>query len=150
MIKYIKIFLFLVIFLVINACATYKTQYESIENKQRFPEKEIEHSFYLIGDAGNSPINSESAALQALRNELEKTDTNSTVLFLGDNIYPKGLPKKGDAQRAFAEHQLNVQTAVTKSLKGNAIFIPGNHDWYAGLKGLKPVSYTHLTLPTKA
>ncbi|AUP80194.1 metallophosphoesterase [Flavivirga eckloniae] len=124
--------------LIFSACATYKPQYKSTNTSSSFPEKEIAHSFYLIGDAGNSPLDSSSKALQAFKATLNKASKNSTALFLGDNIYPKGLPKKDEEGRAFAEHQLNIQTEAVKDFKGNAVFIPGNHDWYSnGLKGLK-------------
>lgn len=120
----------------ISACATYKTQINDVNNSS-FPDKEIIHSFYLIGDAGNSPIASSSKALQAFKTELNKASKHSTALFLGDNIYPKGLPKKGEKGRVLAEHQLKIQTEAVKSFKGKTIFIPGNHDWYSdGLKGL--------------
>lgn len=126
---------FLVFF--INACATYKTQINE-EASSEFPNKEISHSFYLIGDAGNSPIGSESAGLQAFKAEIKKASKQSTVLFLGDNIYPRGLPEEGGKGREFAEYQLKIQTDAVKDFKGEAIFIPGNHDWYSGgLKGLK-------------
>ncbi|MDN3664528.1 metallophosphoesterase [Algibacter miyuki] len=132
-----KITLVFVATLVVNACATYKTQYNKA-SEVNFPDKAISHSFYLIGDAGNSPIGSESAGLTAFKNEIKNAPAASTVLFLGDNIYPKGLPDEGEAGREFAEYQLKIQTDAVKDFKGNAVFIPGNHDWYSdGLKGLK-------------
>lgn len=121
----------------LNACATYKTQIKNTGVNTQFPDKEIEHSFYLIGDAGNSVIGTSSIALQSFKKKLSLAKENSTAIFLGDNIYEKGLPKKGHENRAFAEHQLNVQTDVVKNFKGKTIFIPGNHDWYSGLSGLK-------------
>lgn len=125
--------------LFLNACATYKPQYKDENYNKTYPQdKEIVHSFYLIGDAGNSPIESQSEALKDFKVELAKASKQSTALFLGDNIYEKGMPNKGDDNRAFAEHQLNVQTQAAKDFRGNVIFIPGNHDWYSdGLKGLK-------------
>jgi len=127
-----------VISLLCNACATYKPQYIRENITKVFPDKEIEHSFYLIGDAGDSPINEVSNALKSFEVELSKASEHSTAIFLGDNIYEKGLPKKNDEGRAFAEHQLNVQTATVKNFKGETIFIPGNHDWYSGgVEGLK-------------
>ena len=122
-----------------NACATYKPQYKDDNIDKTFPQdKKIEHSFFLIGDGGNSPLGSQSDALKVFKNELGKASKYSTALFLGDNIYPAGMPEKGHEQREFAEHQLNIQTQAVKDFKGNTIFIPGNHDWYAnGLKGLK-------------
>ena len=127
------------VFLVFNACATFKVQYANDDYREiKFPDKKIEHSFYLIGDAGNSPIGTESEALKLFREELSEASKNSTALFLGDNIYPKGLPNKSDHGREFAEHQLDVQMSSVENFKGNTIFIPGNHDWYSdGLKGLK-------------
>ncbi|SFC80627.1 Calcineurin-like phosphoesterase [Algibacter lectus] len=121
----------------INACATYKTQINDLSDA-KFPNKEIIYSFYLVGDAGNSPIGSESTGLKAFREEINKASEQSTVLFLGDNVYPRGLPKSGDKGREFAEYQLKIQTEAVKGFKGETIFIPGNHDWYSnGLKGLK-------------
>ncbi len=127
------------LFSLVCACATYKPQYSDENNTKNFPpDKTIVHSFYLIGDAGNSPIGGESKALESFKSEINKASKNSTVIFLGDNIYPKGLPKKDDDERGFAEHQLNVQFNAVKDFRGETIFIPGNHDWYSnGLKGLK-------------
>ena len=127
---------FIFIFL-LNSCATYKTQLKEGVTSVKFSDKEIEHTFYLIGDAGNSEIGTSSVALQSFKKELSKASKKSTAIFLGDNIYPKGLPKKGNKNRAFAEHQLNIQTDAVKNFKGETIFIPGNHDWYSGIKGLK-------------
>lgn len=137
--KQLKLFVIILLVLILDACATYKPQYKGDSGNETFPnDKKIEHSFYLIGDAGNSPLGKESVVLKQLRVELNKATEESTALFLGDNIYPSGLPKKEDEGRAFAEHQLNVQTSVVKDFKGQTIFIPGNHDWYSnGIKGLK-------------
>ena len=122
-----------------TACATYEPQYKDGNQGQNFPEnKEIAHSVYLIGDAGNSPIGSSSKALKLFKEALSKANSNSTALFLGDNIYPNGLPKKDEDGRAFAEHQLDIQIAAADNFKGRTIMIPGNHDWYSdGLEGLK-------------
>ena len=136
--KFQKITFLFVIIISLNACATYKSQYKDDIKQAAFPDKEVAHSFYLIGDAGNSPIGSSSEALKAFKSELNKASKNSTAIFLGDNIYPKGLPGKNHESRAFAEYQLKAQTSAVKDFKGEAIFIPGNHDWYSdGLKGLK-------------
>ena len=123
----------------LESCATYAPQFNSKQEKIT-PNNEtaIVHSFYLIGDAGNSPLGETSLALQAFKKALNEAPKNSTAIFLGDNIYEKGLPKKNHENRPFAEHQLNVQTGITKNFKGETIFIPGNHDWYSnGVEGLK-------------
>lgn len=133
--KYIILYLTI---LFLGACASYNPQYDNNYNKVSFPtNKKIEHSFYLIGDAGNSALGTKSETLQLLQSELKNASKNSTVLFLGDNIYPKGLVQKGTESRDYATHQLNMQTEAVAEFNGNSIFIPGNHDWYSGLKGLK-------------
>ncbi len=139
MIKSLRSLGILVLLLCFSACATFKAQYADNLEKYTFPtNKEIKHSFYLIGDAGNSPLGETAIALQLFEKELQKASKNSTAIFLGDNIYPAGLPKKSNKKRAFAQHQLDVQTGIAKDFKGNTIFIPGNHDWYSdGLDGLK-------------
>ena len=134
---YLKHILYATIIFLLNACATYTTQIKNKNFSTQFPDKEIDHTFYLIGDAGNSAIGTSSIALQSFKKELSIAKENSTAIFLGDNIYEKGLPKKSHENRAYAEHQLNVQTDVVKDFKGKTIFIPGNHDWYSGLSGLK-------------
>ena len=134
---YLKLSLYTIVIFLLNACATYNTQIKDRNYKAHIPDKEIDHTFYLIGDAGNSAIGTSSIALQSFKKELSRAKENSTAIFLGDNIYEKGLPKKGHENRTYAEHQLNVQTDVVKDFKGKTIFIPGNHDWYSGLSGLK-------------
>ena len=123
--------------LLLNACATYKAQYKDESIQSKAPDKEIEHTFYLIGDAGASELGSKSMALQAFEKELNKASENSTALFLGDNVYQRGLVAEGHPNRALAQHQLDVQTGVVKNFAGRTIFIPGNHDWYSRLEGLK-------------
>lgn len=138
--NYIKIFFALTTLFVLNACATYDTRYRDDKLKEnKAPDKEIEKRFYLIGDAGKSPLNGMSPALTAFSNHIKnlKTD-NDYVVFLGDNIYPSGLPAEHEKGRMMAENALNGQIKSVKNFDGTVIFIPGNHDWYSdGLNGLK-------------
>ena len=123
--------------ILISSCATYKPQYKDSAKQTEMPDKNIAHSFYLIGDAGNSPLGDTSDALDVFASELDGTSKNSTAIFLGDNIYEKGLPKKSSPDYELAKHRIKIQTDAAKHFKGRAIFIPGNHDWYSGVKGLK-------------
>lgn len=134
----LKLIVAFISILLLNACATFNAQYTIEKPAKTTPKKAISHSFYLIGDGGNSSLGSSSKAIQLFKTALNKAPKNSTALFLGDNIYEKGLPKKANQERKYAEHQLNTQTDAVKQFKGNTIFIPGNHDWYSdGLDGLK-------------
>ncbi|WP_046743017.1 metallophosphoesterase [Kordia zhangzhouensis] len=139
MIQSLRFIILIFLFIIFNACATFKAQYAEKMSMSPFPvDKEIKHTFYLIGDAGNSPLNGKAVALQMLEKQLKEASKNSTTIFLGDNIYPAGLPKESSSKRAFAAHQLDAQTAVVRKYAGRTIFIPGNHDWYNnGLEGLK-------------
>lgn len=130
-------FLTFLVILFLCSCATYQPKYKSVPSVTSTQHKEVKHTFYLIGDAGYSDLGSKSEALRAFQNELNKASENSTAIFLGDNIYEKGLPKEGSAEYALAKHRIQVQADAVKDFKGRTVFIPGNHDWYSGIKGLK-------------
>lgn len=79
----------------IFGCATYKPQYKSNHSpSNQKPEKEVAHTFYLLGDGGNALLNESTKGLSHLKKELATADKNATLVFLGDNVYPKGIPKK--------------------------------------------------------
>jgi len=82
------------------------------------------HSVYLIGDAGEYTYSGK--ALLLLKEKIEK-DENSTVLFLGDNVYPDGLDIKDRSDVL----KLKSQLSILKNYKGNVYFVTGNHDWSA-------------------
>ncbi|UOB16309.1 metallophosphoesterase [Abyssalbus ytuae] len=122
----------------LTACATYKPQYQSDKPFQPYPEdKEIDKTFYLIGDAGYSELGSTSLGLIGFKQAIDTVRKGDYAIFLGDNIYPAGMPKKGHPDRQVSEHRLNTQLYTVSDFKGETIFIPGNHDWYnEGIKGL--------------
>lgn len=132
----------LVLFLILlESCATYRAQYKNTNKfvvaNQPSISSEIEHTFFLIGDAGNASKEEKLPSLKHLKKRLESAGKKSTLLFLGDNLYPDGMPKKDEENRKQAEYKLDAQIEVAKDFKGNTVFIPGNHDWYHdGLKGL--------------
>jgi len=87
----------------------------------------IESSIFLIGDAGE-PMAAEPALLSLTR-QLRIAPEKSIAIFLGDNIYPAGLPKPASPTRAEMERRLMQQLCVIKSSGARGIFVPGNHDW---------------------
>lgn len=98
----------------------------------------IAHSIYLIGDAGKDTL--PGPALRMLGQEL-KNDPNSTVIFLGDNVYQRGLEgKDGSEKYRVASLKLLAQLSQTENHKGSVYWLPGNHDWKAGKwQGLETV-----------
>lgn len=91
------------------------------------------YSVYLIGDAGepDSPVD---LNLALLKKKLAQADEQSAVIFLGDNIYPKGLPPEDHPDRGDMERKIIQQIEITKDFKGRRFVIPGNHDWKKGKK----------------
>ncbi|MEM6805822.1 MAG: metallophosphoesterase, partial [Bacteroidota bacterium] len=96
----------------------------------------ISHSVFLLGDAGDTKKS--PASIELLRKHLEDASKQSSLIFLGDNLYPSGVPPKTDkAKRKSAEEILDAQLRILQNYKGRPIFIPGNHDWERyRLKGL--------------
>ncbi|MBC7851475.1 MAG: metallophosphoesterase, partial [Chitinophagaceae bacterium] len=94
--------------------------------------QQLSHRFYLIGDAGELSINQNG--LKALLEQHNNTSIQSTVLFLGDNIYPKGMPKEGAKGREKTEQIMQAQLSLIEKFKSEVYFLPGNHDWQRGGK----------------
>ena len=135
-----KYYIAILAILVLSGCATHKAKYAVMENTHDVPTKKtLSHTFYLIGDAGLSPMGELNPTLKLFKKRLNAAPKNSTAIFLGDNIYPAGLPSKKNASDAYqrAKSNLDAQLATLDGYKGKPIFVPGNHDWYSnGLKGL--------------
>ncbi len=138
--KNLQIALSLVIVTLIQSCATYapKVRFEN-DKKNVFPDREVDRTFYLIGDAGLSPEDRLSVGLDAFKKYIaDKNTKDDFAIFLGDNIYPSGMPHKIHPERKEAEYQMDAQFESIKGFNGKTIFIPGNHEWYSdGLAGVK-------------
>ncbi|MFC4221001.1 metallophosphoesterase [Flagellimonas marina] len=136
-----KHYMFILLLAMVYGCATYEAKYaDSPSTPNTFDTKEVEHTFYLIGDAGLSPAGELNPALKKFKSVLAKADANSTAIFLGDNIYPAGFPDEDDDPEGheLSKHYLNAQLSTVESFQGRTVFLPGNHDWYSdGLKGLE-------------
>ncbi|MDL2143005.1 metallophosphoesterase [Flavobacterium tructae] len=130
------------VLLLTYSCATHKAQYgknvSANETENATDTIKIAHTFYLVGDAGNADEEKAQQTLELLHQKLKKASKKSTLLFLGDNIYPKGFPAHNEGpEKTLAETKLTNQLKLTEGFKGKTIVIPGNHDWYNGIKGLE-------------
>jgi hypothetical protein len=97
-----------------HGCATYDLQVKE-EYQQDFPSnKAIEHSFYLLGDAGGSKQGTVDPAILSFKKALDTATENSTAIILGDNIYEKGWSTKSKEATAEAQHKIKVQTDALK------------------------------------
>jgi hypothetical protein len=89
---------------------------------------EIAVELFLIGDTGIPQAGGDPVFL-ALQRMLSERPDQSVAVFLGDNVYPRGLPPEGSRGRAHAERVLNEQLDVLRGSGAYGIFVPGNHDW---------------------
>jgi hypothetical protein len=95
---------------------------------------QVAETLFLIGDAGE-PAHGGEPVLIALRRQLEGTGGRAAVAFLGDNVYPAGLPAPGHPHRAEMERRIDDQVDAVRGLAAQTVFIPGNHDWEKGGEG---------------
>jgi hypothetical protein len=122
------------------SCSSTKSYYASQPAVADAPSDSLLYSFFLIGDTGDQHLYLADSPLNALRDKLLKAGTNSAVVFLGDNIYPAGLPAEGDSDRKASEEKIIDQLTILQDYPGRIFYIPGNHDWSnAGRDGLQAV-----------
>lgn len=121
--------------LILNACSTTKKTYIIEEDKNginlKLPNKEKVETLFLIGDTGTDKNYDEVQAylFKQLKQSLKDAGEHTSIVFLGDNIYPAGLPEKDDPKRSVAEKKINTQLKILNNIDCNIYFIPGNHCW---------------------
>ena len=120
-----------------SSCVSHKAKYRG---SWAYSDKvdQAYYTVYLIGDAGNVAKGESSNVLDHLKIELDNADSNSAVVWLGDNIYPVGLAPEGSPYYSLGRHRLLAQLNTMTNHKGQKFFVPGNHDWYTyGRVGLR-------------
>ncbi|SNS91842.1 Calcineurin-like phosphoesterase [Ekhidna lutea] len=95
-----------------------------------FPAILFGQKVYLIGDAGEPKDQDKNLVL--LKEKVAYATPEDYLIFLGDNLYPKGLPEKEHPEREELEQKLISQLDVMKVFPGKAYMVPGNHDWAQG------------------
>lgn len=93
--------------------------------------EDLAYEVILVGDSGNISRYKPDPVLSMLSSHLDMPHP-SAVIFLGDNVYPHGLPEIGDRLREDAELVLQKHYEAVKDYAGKVIFISGNHDWNKG------------------
>ncbi len=132
-----KLFLLISCFTISFVSTDAQRIFKKSEDQSR-PSEKAEHTIYLIGDAGEV-VEGKKSAMDILK-PLIAEDSNAEVVFLGDNIYPRGLGSKNSEFRERDISRIEAQMEPLKEHEGKVIFIPGNHDWAQGREeGLKNV-----------
>lgn len=98
------------------------------------PPSDVETTLFLIGDAGEpdprAPLG--GVPLESLTVQASAAPQRSVIVFLGDNVYPDGIPELGVAEYADARRRLEAQVRAVP-MGARAYFLPGNHDWASEL-----------------
>src|SRR5262245_12429717 len=114
---------------------------------------DVDYRLLLLGDAGDPNPDGEPVLL-TLKQQVNRIPQRTTVVFLGDNIYERGMPLPSEPvdpateavaetaaevarviisdviqTRKEAERIINAQIDVVRGNGARAIFVPGNHDW---------------------
>ena len=89
--------------LLLLSCSGSKLYYSSDASDWKLSspgkEKELIYEIFLIGDAGSASLEKQEPNLKLLKQKLSESTENSSVVFLGDNIYLNGLPDTTDCDR---------------------------------------------------
>jgi len=88
--------------ILLSSCAVYEASYHKDSQDWETltpPESvKIEHTMYLIGDAGKTWGGEAAMPVQSLGKTLKGSSENSSVIFLGDNIYQLGMPPESEVE----------------------------------------------------
>src|SRR2546430_16518280 len=84
---------------------------------------------FLIGDAGGPAAPPGSGPVFIALRAAAGSAPHAVIVFLGDNVYPDGMPDSAAPGRAKAERVLTQQLRVLQASGARGFFVPGNHDW---------------------
>lgn len=90
----------------------------------------------LVGDAGDRDY--AGRVLPYVVSELDRDPGRTGIVFLGDNVYPGGLPSDCQMPDCDEARSLDLQLDLAAHAGGLRLFVPGNHDWGDG--GIAPLS----------
>lgn len=109
-------FLALILLLGQAACASHSSLQGTVDKLV------LEQRVILAGDGGDP----DERTFKTLIENASYSPEITTVVLLGDNVYPDGLPESEDSEEA---RRFNSQLKALRSTKASVLIIPGNHDW---------------------
>jgi hypothetical protein len=89
----------------------------------------VEIAIFLIGDAGSDAYDGEPVLQELALQSDSLRPVPQFVVFLGDNVYPRGVPPLGHPDREDAEKRIAAQVLAIRKGSAQGLLIPGNHDW---------------------
>ncbi|MBB6500714.1 BamA/TamA family outer membrane protein [Pedobacter cryoconitis] len=86
----------------------------------------VKYRVIFIGDAGEMNTVQRASLKDAAKQVIAG---KTTVMYLGDNIYPNGMGLPGSPEEATTKQILQSQFQPMRQMGAAVYFIPGNHDW---------------------
>ncbi|RSK45235.1 metallophosphoesterase [Hymenobacter rigui] len=99
---------------------------------QPVPEEPPLHRVALLGDPGAVATTGSDPVLQLLEQWQQETGRSGTIIILGDNVYPVGMPPLHHPRRPLAEARFDALLDSLRQFAGNVVLLSGNHDWNKG------------------
>jgi len=122
------------IVLLLASCATeepfYNASVSDWKEATADASSDLIYEVFLVGDSRKAYEN--KSLMEMLSSHFRLSGKNSTVVFLGDNVQPGGLPDSTDRHWEVAKQSLDAHMDLLGDFKGEVFFIPGNHDWAKG------------------
>lgn len=103
-----------------------------------FSQDSIAYRIVLIGDGGELAHGHHPIA-EAVRKTIP-LDSKTTIIYLGDNLYPQGLPDDQQINYPQTRAILDSQLSIADGTEAKVYMIPGNHDWENG----SPTGYSAI------
>lgn len=123
------------------SCATVKPDYnkkaKNWQAETQLPTGKVNYNLFLIGDVGKPHSKIGQRTLALLKSKLDETQGRQGVIYLGDNVYPSGIPNKKAKNHDEEVEKMLGQIRILKNYEGDVYFIAGNHDWVNGRNSLK-------------
>jgi hypothetical protein len=94
-------------------------------------EDSVVYRVILIGDAGELK-NEKNNVVDAVKKKFDLNNKKTIIIYLGDNIYPSGMPDEENADYNAATKIISYEASLGLQSSARVIFIPGNHDWDQG------------------
>ncbi len=105
----------------------YHPEIPATERQNTVIDNTVHYRILLLGDGGQPK--QDEPVLKTLQTWAEKSPKKTSIVFLGDNMYPDGMTEE---KKHEAPARLGPQLQVVKSADTHGLFIPGNHDWTNG------------------
>jgi len=94
----------------------------------------VAQRIFLVGDAVQLQ-NGKQPVCDWLKQHVDWNDSKNTIIYLGNNIYPEGMPDEGSKSYNTAKEVIDYELSLVQGKNAKAFFIPGNLEWKRGKPG---------------